>query len=298
MSIKQRLTIVPLLIFFGLGACGGSESPENLSGQANADVAQPGQSAVAADILFLVLGKMSLYDQPSAGEISLRNHHFVAEIMPQAGREIIAGTLTSASDPSQVFEFNPEGSAFLAHGARAMDPSELHELHPDGDYIFAYETQSGRMDRQVINLTKRDTIEQMPLAATVGLSQDSSDVLPMEIDPGLDLTLSWEAMPGNTRVASSDLDDLVFVLVFDCFGNNVAHSGRPYQGGPYLTYKDSQYVVGSANLKPGLKYMAVVEQATADVSIFQGVPGIATYATLTFVDFQTSGVATGQTCPQ
>jgi len=297
MSINQRLTIIPLLIFFGLGACGGSDSSENLSAQPDADIAQSGQSPVAADILFLVLGKMSLYNQSPAGEISLRDHHFVAEIMPRAGREIISGTLTSASDATQVFDFQPEGNAFLAHGARVMNPSELHEIHPDGDYVFQYKTQSGRMDRQVINLTKRDTIEQMPLPATVSLSQDGSDALPMEIDPASDLTLSWEPMPGNTRVASSDLDDLIFVLVFDCFGNNVAHSGRPYQGGPYLTYKDSHYVVDGADLNPGLQYMAIVEQATADVSIYQGVPGIATYATLTFVDFKTSGAAAGQTCP-
>ncbi len=38
------------------------------------------------------------------------------------------------------------------------------------------------------------------------------------------------------------------------------------------------------------------EQATADVTIFQGVPAIATYATLTFVNFQTTGVAAGKRC--
>ena len=153
------------------------------------------------------------------------------------------------------------------------------------------------MDGQSITLTKRPTIEHMPAPATVSLSQDGLLASTVDVNPGTDLMLSWEPMPGNTRVASSDLDDLIFVLVFDCFGNNIAHSGRPYQGGPYLTYKDSQYVVPGSSLNPGQKYMAIVEQATADVSIYQGVPGIATYATLTFVDFQTSGVSTGETCP-
>lgn len=297
MTINYRVILPVLFVSFGLGACSGPKSSETSIDAQSAIESGLVNSPVAADILFLVLGKMSLYNQSPAGEISLRDHHFVAEIMPKAGREIISGTLTSANDATQVFDFQPEGNAFLAHGARVMNPSELHELHPDGDYVFQYETQSGRMDRQVINLTKRDTIEQMPLPATVSLSQDGSDALPMEIDPASDLTLSWEPMPGNTRVASSDLDDLIFVLVFDCFGNNVAHSGRPYQGGPYLTYKDAHYVVDGADLNPGLQYMAIVEQATADVSIYQGVPGIATYATLTFVDFKTSGAAAGQTCP-
>jgi hypothetical protein len=177
-----------------------------------------------------------------------------------------------------------------------MNPAELHQAHPDGDYIFSYETQSGSMDRQPINLARRDTIEQMPLSATVTLSQNGLLTLPADIDSDIDLTLAWEPMAGNTRVAASDLDDLIFVLVFDCFGNNISHSGRPYQGGPYLTYEDSQYVVGAGSLQPGQKYTAIVEQATADVTIFQGVPGIATYATLTFVEFRTFGVAE-QSCP-
>jgi hypothetical protein len=178
-----------------------------------------------------------------------------------------------------------------------MYPEFLHKKHPVGVYEFSYQTQSGRMDRQPINLKKRATIEQMPLGEAVSLSQGNLTALAAEIDSDIDLTLAWEAMPGNTRIASSDLDDLIFVLVFDCFGNNVAHAGRPYQGGPYLTYKDSQYIVSADSLKPGLNYTAIVEQATADVTIFKGVPAIATYATLTFVDFQTAGIASGETCP-
>lgn len=297
MRKKYCMSPVFVLILIGLGACGGSDIAENAAVQTSADDRRLTVHPVAADILFLVLGKMSLYDQSADGEISLRDHHFVAEIMPKADREIISGTLTSASDPTQTWEFAPEGNAFLAHGARVMNPQELHQRHPDGDYVFSYETQSGRMDRQVINLARRDTIEQMPLPAAVTLSQGGSVASPVEIGPDSDLTIGWEAMPGNTRVATSDLDDLIFVLVFDCFGNNIAHSGRPYQGGAYLTYKDSQYAVSSANLQPGLKYTAIVEQATADVSIYQGVPGIATYATLTFVDFQTTGANAGQSCP-
>jgi len=288
MPIIQRPTAAILFLLSGLAACGSPETPEN--------TLQPAVSPVATDVLFLVLGKMSLYDQAPDGEISLRDHHFIAEIMPKADRRIISGTLTSANDESQVLEFKPEGNAFLAHGVRTLNPEELHQAHPDGDYIFSYQTESGQMDMQPINLAKRATIEQMPLPAAVTLSQNGSVAISAEIDPAINLTLAWEPMPGNTRVAASDLDDLIFVLVFDCFGNNIAHSGRPYQGGPYLTYRDSKYTVAADSLNPGQTYTAIVEQATADVTVFQGVPGIATYATLTFVDFQTSGAAEGKHC--
>jgi hypothetical protein len=283
----MRITTIAtlLLALSGLSACGEH------------DEAKPaGKHPVADDILFLVLGKMALYDQSPAGELSLRNYHFVAEIMPKAGRRIIGGTLTSTQDPEQVLDFATEGNAFLAHGARVMDPTELHELHPDGEYVFSYQTESGHMDAQPLLLKKRQGVDTMPAAAALTLSQNGVVATTATVDSAADLTVDWEPMPGNTRVPDSDLDDLIFVLVFDCIGNNVAHSGRPYQGGPYLTYKDSRYVIPAASLKAGWSYTLIVEQATADVDIFRGVPGIATYATMTFVDFQTGGEAVKADC--
>jgi len=64
-----------------------------------------------------------------------------------------------------------------------------------------------------------------------------------------------------------------------------------------LTYKDTGYVISSSALLPGLKYTVIVEQATADVKTTLGVPGIATYATLTFLEFDTPGSADGERCP-
>jgi hypothetical protein len=277
-----------LLVFCCLSACTETE---------RTDLPESATSPVAADVLFLVLGKMALYDQPPAGEITLRNYHFVAEIMPREGRQIVSGTLTSTTDPAQVLTFEPEGNAFLAHGARVMDAERLHQLHPDGEYIFSYETQSGHMKAQSLALAKRPYASQMPAAARVSLDQNGTNVSSSSIDGDSDLTLSWDSMQGGTKAANSELEDLIFVLVFDCFGNNVAHSGRPYQGGPYLNYEDSHYTVPAGALEPGLAYTAIVEQATADVERFLGVPAIATYATLTFVKFQTLGEAAGAGCP-
>lgn len=287
--------VIPVL----LAACGGDYTNNQVnSGSGTSEQGQTmATSPVADDVLFVVLGKMSLYDQETTGALSLRNHHFVAEIMPKAGRKIVSGTLTNSADMSQSIQFDPEGSAFLAHGARASSPGELHQLHPDGEYIFSYQTQSGRMEAQALELRKRATIDGMPAPARVFAKQSGLTTASAPIDADVDLELSWESMPGNTKAPASELADLIFVLAFDCFGNNVAHSGRPYQGGRYLTYEDSEYVIPSAALLPGLNYTVIVEQATADVESTLGVPGIATYATLTFLKFRTSGQPEGERCP-
>lgn len=280
-------TLILMIVASCLTACSGRDDDAKASG------AHP----VAEDVLFLVLGKMSLYDQSASGELLLRNHHFVAEIMPKSGREIVGGTLSSASDPSQVFEFASEGTAFLAHGERVMNPNELHVHHPDGEYVFSYTTESGHMSAQPVSLSRRTSTDSMPAAYFVTLHQNGATVNASLVDGSADLRVEWESMAGNTRIGSSDLDDLVFVLAFDCFGNNVAHSGRPYQGGPYLTYRDTNFVIPAGNLNSGLDYTLIVEQATADAEIYAGVPAISTYATLTFVKFRTAGEAAGDDCP-
>ncbi len=248
-------------------------------------------SPVAEDVLFLVLGKMSIYIQDPDGGHTLRDQHFVAEIMPKETGEILGGTLTSEEDPNFNLSFTPEGRQFLAHGERVMVAEELHQRHPDGTYLFSYQTKNGKMNNQPLTLNRRDTTDVMPEPATLSLSQNGNIISAEEVNSGANLTISWTAMKGNMKSPNSELADLIFVLAFDCFGNNIAHSGRPYQGTPYLTYEDSSFTIAADDLKPGIAYSLIVEQATADVETFQGVPGIATYATLTFLDAQTIGEA-------
>ncbi|MCC3861566.1 hypothetical protein [Pseudemcibacter aquimaris] len=249
---------------------------------------------VNEDVLFIVLGKMSLYNQDADGGHELRDHHFVAEIMPKEKGKILGGTLTSADDSSFSLPFNPEGPQFLAHGARTMTPEELHDAHPDGTYIFNYQTPNGEMTGQPLAITRRDTTDIMPLPATISLSQNGLDIDENDIDPEQDLIVHWTPMKGNMKNPNSELADLTFVLGFDCFGNNIAHSGRPYNGKPYLTYETTEFTIPASSLSSGVSYQFIVEQATADVMRHQGVPGIATYATLTFLNGKTLGE---NTCP-
>lgn len=244
---------------------------------------------VNEDILFLVLGKMSIYTQDLKSNHSLRDHHFVAEIMPKENGRILGGTLKRANDPSFELPFNPEGPQFLAHGERTMNAEALHNAHPDGTYLFNYKTQNGEMIEQPLTIKRRETTETMPLPATLSLTQSGNTISPNMVDPEQNLTIHWTPMKGNRRSPESELDDLIFVLAFDCFGNNIAHSGRPYNGKPFLSFKDTQFTIPARALKEGVSYNLIVEQATADVMRHQGVPGIATYATLTFLDAHTTG---------
>ena len=95
------------------------------------------RNPVADDVLFLVLGKMSLYDQDVTGDIALRNHHFVAEIMPKSGRKIVSGTLTSAADAAMEIEFQPRAmrSWPMAPGLRTPANSTNYILTANTSFL-------------------------------------------------------------------------------------------------------------------------------------------------------------------
>jgi hypothetical protein len=95
------------------------------------------------------------------------------------------------------------------------------------------------------------------------------------------------------------LDDLLFVIMADCEGVRRAHSGRPFENTPYLTYADSYFDIQAEKLLPENAYQLSVEHAVLDTSTEHGVVGFATFATTTFLDLVTTGTAAaGQACPE
>lgn len=66
----------------------------------------------------------------------------------------------------------------------------------------------------------------------------------------------------------------------------------------FLSYEAESYPVPEGSLAPGLPYTVVVEHASVvNSDRGQGVPVFASYATVTYLQFQTSGQATDDTCP-
>ena len=87
------------------------------------------------------------------------------------------------------------------------------------------------------------------------------------------------------------MDDLLFVIMADCDGLRRAHSGRPYENTPYLTYADKSFVIKARQLVPENVYQLSVEHAVLDTSMQHEVVAFATFASTTFLDIRTTGKA-------
>ena len=241
------------------------------------------------DIMFIVLGKMVIYNQDESSNLKLQDYIFVAEIKPKKDLKITNATLSNANDTSQVFPFKKKNTAYLAYGGRYLTTKELHNKHDEGTYVFKYSTPKGTIE-QIQILSRRSNIENMPEGKKIYLKQNGKTVHPYQINPNYDLLVTWDDYSHGISNPNSIIEDLVFVMTKDSDGNNVDHSGMPFDKTPCLSYKDKSYTIKASKLKPGVSLNLVVELATADAILNKGIPAVSTYSTITSTKIKTLGL--------
>tara|TARA_R110001599_G_scaffold353231_1_gene591054 strand:- start:139305 stop:140120 length:816 start_codon:yes stop_codon:yes gene_type:complete len=256
--------------------------------------------AEQTDITFIVAGKTSNNRQHPDGSITVLNYHFFAEIFRQEGGVVApASLLTPLSDGAAV-EFEDSGYALEVHGGRYGSEAELEAGYPDGAYVFNYTTPSTGALSQVVHLTNTEEGGSgLPAPPAIHLFQAGKPVAADQINPDIDLRVSWSPFVSGSADPLGITDDLVFVIMADCDGVRRAHSGRPFEGTPFLTYADSDFVIRAEQLLPENVYQLSVEHAVLDTSIEHEVIAYGTFATTTFLEIHATGAAaTGEACPK
>lgn len=246
-------------------------------------------------VTFLVMGKTTNHRQSADGALSLLNYHFFAEVFVKEGGAVNDASLGFPDGQSQ--EFEDLGFVQEVHGGRYLEESELDRLYPNGDYTFRLETPSGPLRRVLSVRGTGGGQSRIPNAVRVTLRQGGRDVPPKSVDPDEDLEVTWSAFVTGEADPKGIVDDLLFAVVGDCHGEKIVHSGRPFEGTPYLSHRTRSYVVPAAELAPGEPHQLFVEHAKVDTSMEAGIVGLVTYAATTFLDFETVGVASGEPCP-
>lgn len=261
----------------------------------------PAQSgARQADITFIVAGKTSNHRQQLDGTLDVLNYHFFAEIFLQTGGRVSAASLLTPLSEGKAVGFSEGGYALELHGGRYATEAELEENYPDGNYLFDYTSPStGSVSQRVRLANPNPQGSGLPRAPVIALTQNGVAVAPGSIDPDRDLRVSWSAFQAGSADPLAIMDDLLFVIMGDCDGQRRAHSGRPFENTPYLTYRDTHFDISAEILQPDNAYQLSVEHAVLDTAREHGVTAFATYATTTFLDIKTTGgAAAGSACPK
>jgi hypothetical protein len=260
-------------------------------------------TAQPVDVTFLVVGKTSKYNQDSLGRLNVQQFNFFSEIFltPNGtvtdayvtiqGREDGTIPLERVFAPSPlVGDFMTNAGGYVAH----QTEKEMDATFPDTSYVFNLKTPSGNVVDRVLAFDGSGT----PEPITITLSQDNAKVSIDAIDPDQDVRVTWTDFSRGAADPNGILDDLIFIAVDDCNVEDMVHSGRPFEGRRFYTFRDSDFTVEADSLKPGQTYLLKVEHADlVETTLVDGVPGLATYATATFMQFRTTGKAATDACP-
>ncbi len=281
----KNLTNTTLLFLLVIGFSGGS------SGQA---------PQLQTDITFVVVGKTGNFRQSAVGTVSALNYHFFAEIFIQENGRIKQAALLTPDNPFEGIAFSDSGYALEMHGGRYPNEIELEHHYPDGNYIFRYDTPStGLLEQPIALANSASDSSRLPDAPHIILSQNGKLISPHLIQADLPLTVTWSTFEQGNQDPLGIVNDLVFVIMGDCHGNRISHSGRPFENAPYLDYAATEFIIPAEHLLAENAYQLSVEHAIVDTTITKGVPGIATFATTTFLDIMTLGRASGEAaCPE
>ena len=248
-------------------------------------------SAQLRDITFFVIGKHASFDQLPGGRLEPVDYSFFSEIFLRPDGDASQAYLTLPSGEQIYYKdqrYAPDGSRdnlFLVSGAeRYADYRALQQAYPDGQYRVSFNTPSGAVPNGLVNFKG----DQIPRAPRIELFQYGQPVRET-INPKLDLKVTWSPFSQGAEDPRRILDDLIFVILTDASGRRVAHSGRPFEGRPYLNFTDLEYRISADQLEPGQCYTLSVEHAAlADTRQYGGVTAMSTKAVTTRLPVMTA----------
>jgi hypothetical protein len=247
---------------------------------------------------YVVLGKSINHRQSPAGNLSLLNTVFFAEIFATEGGIVRNGSLRGPGAAADGLKF-PEGSIQFLAGKRAFSIDELTADYPDGTYYFDFDTPAGNV-RALPATFRRDAGQtRNPGPIRLNLLQGDRPVDPLHIDPDLDLTVRWSAFEKGARDPRGIAEDMIYVIMGDCQGKETVHSGHALSDAHALTFEATEFVIHASSLSAGKTYQLEVEHSNMDTDIQQNIEVIVTYAATTFLDIRTTGDASGNdVCPE
>ncbi len=292
MKIRVGPQSTVLAVLLGLVGCtSGDAVPENRAGASDATGEQ-------ADVSFYVLVKSSNWAQATDGSLTLLNYHFFSEIFLEEGGSVTSASLSGPGLADQGARFEDRGSNWYFEGGHFDTVEEADAAYPNGSFSFDLSTPSVQLQDLELSLAGPDGQTDIPAPITIHLSQGGAPVSPVAVDAEQDLVVGWSEYSNGATDPRGIVDDMIFVVLADCHGERIFHTGLPFQG-DYTTFETTEVRVPAERLRPGHPYSAFVEfPHVADSRTDQGVPGFTSFATASYLDVRTTGQGGDEGCPE
>ena len=240
---------------------------------------------------YVVLGKSINHRQTPDGELTLLNTVFFGEIFKTKSGTVTNGYLSGPGEASDKLYFSTGDVQFLA-GERQFSIEALTKNFPDTTYYFNFDTPDGNIRQMPVTFTRDQGQIRNPGPIRIFLQQDGETADPTAINPDLDLVVSWSKFEKGAADPKGLIDDMIYVIMGNCWGEKIVHSGPAFNDGPNLTFRETEFTIPKENFQPGLPYQVEVEHSEMDTDEHQGIEIIVTYAASSFLDIKTTGINT------
>ncbi len=253
-------------------------------------------TAQQEDIQFLLLGKTRNHRQSPSGELTFLNTAFFGEIFLNPGGSVANARVTGPGDAKDGLYLSGDEVPFFA-GERHSSIESLERHFPDGTYFYHFDTPNGAVRDFPLTFGKRGLESRNPAPFRIFLSQGGEVANPDKIDPDRDLQVTWEKFEHGGADPNGVIDDLIFVIFGNCFGEETVHSGHAF-GDSFLTFSATEFLIPKESLFPGQPFQIEVEFSEMDTDKRDGFTSIITYAASTFLDIRTTGTSAADVvCP-
>jgi len=253
------------------------------------------------DVTFFGAGKVARYQQSSDGSLESMGPLFFAEIFIAAGGKVEDASIRFPQPLGDVRELlyrhseSDEIGDVMYLSGTAENIDELERNYPSGEYTFDFATGNGAVISRSVSFKERQFAKQ----PVIIFMQKEQRIAIDQVDPAIDLVITWPPFEEGRADVNGVLDDLIFVAIDSCTVEDIVHSGRPFEKDDYLTYRATEYSVRENTLEPGQKYSMYVEHAILpDTQNVSGIPAFATLAASTYMDFTTLGDTDPSYCSQ
>ena len=291
MPIRASVSLLVLLAIIGF-AC--SPDSDTVTPSSDKPIGQQ-------DVTFFGAGKVARYQQSSDGSLESMGPLFFAEIFIAEGGKVKDASIRFPQPLGDVRELlyrhseSDEIGDVMYLSGTAENIDELERNFPTGEYTFDFKTGNGAVVSRSVNFKDRQFAKQ----PVIIFKQNEQRIAIDQVDPAIDLDITWPPFEEGRADVNGVLDDLIFVAIDSCTVEDMVHSGRPFEKEDYLTYRATEYSVRANTLEPGQKYSMYVEHAILpDTQNVSGIPAFATLAASTYMDFTTLGDTDPSYCSQ
>lgn len=247
---------------------------------------------------YVVLGKSINHRQQADGELELLNTVFFAEVFKTESGKVSNAVLEGPGEAAAGLRF-PEGDILFLAGQRQYSIEALTERFPDTTYFFSFDTPDGRVERMPVAFERDAGERRNPGPIEVSLLQAGLPIDPLSVDPDKDLTVRWTPFEKGRADPNGIIDDMIYVMMGDCMGNETVHSGHAISNPDALTFRANEFTIPGSSLFAGRPFQLEIEHSNMDTGQWLNIEQIITYAATTFLDISTIGEDTQNLgCPE